>query len=125
MQEGKKQYTKESWDAFLKKYQNALAKAEDAAAGAEELKQAERELTEAIHGLIPASNGPLEGDDKPGGSSAVALNAPLQVAAVSTETGVKITFEKVEHAASYEIYRQMGSQGAIQNSRGDGAFLCG
>lgn len=111
VQEGKKQYTKESWDAFLKKYQNALEKAEDAAAGAEELKQAERELTEAIQGLmILAPSGPLEGDDKPGGSSPVALNAPLQVAAVSTETGVKITFEKVEHAASYEIYRQIGSQ---------------
>lgn len=108
-------YTQGSFGAFVAKYQAAMAAvsaegyAKTEISDFQDLKTA---LEEAQNGLVietpKEDDNPSKEDNNPPNQekpSVTALSAPANVKAVSRLTGVKITFSKVEHASSYEIYR--------------------
>ena len=92
MDKGQGNYSAASWKAFCDAYQKAC-EASKTVIG--------YDLADVLSKLNTAKNGLTTG------TAAQALRAPTGVKAVSKPTGdVVVTFQKVEHASSYDIYRQ-------------------
>ena len=91
---GQGSYRKEAWDYFSSKYEAAAA--EKDSADWNRLKILTEELQAALDGLQK-------------NQTVKALSAPTGVKAVSTISGVSVTFSPVANAASYDIYRKSGS----------------
>lgn len=91
---GQGSYGKEAWDYFSRKYEAAAA--EKDSADWNRLKILTEELQAALDGLQK-------------NQTVKALSAPTGVKAVSTISGVSVTFSPVANAASYDIYRKSGS----------------
>ncbi len=101
VQVGQGNYTKESWEAFLDAYQKAANRSG---------KETAEELNRLLGNLQRAQSA-LELVQQPN-TQVTALSAPTGVKVSSTAKGVKVTFQAVANASSYEIYRQSGTAAA-------------
>lgn len=99
-------YTAETWSAL----QTALTAAETVAgngyATQEEVDAAASALTSAIHALEKAQTG---GGNGSAGTSVVAPAATKIISLINKTKGIKITWNKVSGASSYQIYRKVGN----------------
>ncbi|MGN0359942.1 MAG: family 20 glycosylhydrolase [Hominisplanchenecus sp.] len=101
----KDSYDAASWQAFEKAYEAVVNASADLTA--EELQTLLAALENAQKGLVRKPSGPSNPEQP--AKPAVALTAPKVTAVKSMETKVRVSWEKAEHAASYQLYRKTGS----------------
>lgn len=115
---GQKDYTKESWNAYVLAYQAAKAADESTDTAG---------LLECIAALVKAENGLRAEEQKaPEKNEPKKLEAP-EIKHIASEyarkyVGVKVTVHPVKDAVSYEIYRISGGRTVLAGVTGTGVL---
>lgn len=116
---GQKNYTDDSWKAFLSAYEAAKAGAASTDRGL--LEQLRENLKAAVSGLKEKPSEEKPSDNKPTENNptvAVKLGTPVvtKVSSTARKDGicVRVAFKKVKNANSYVVYRKVGKKGAVR-----------